>query len=81
MRVKEECATWVVYELTLHGKASGMNAVCEDWEWEAMQLVEPGRHTLVRDGISNEGEAEQLARAGSMGPAVEKAAGRKMPPR
>ena len=31
-------------------------------EWDAMELANPGYHTLVRDGIANEPEAEALAR-------------------
>jgi hypothetical protein len=53
---------WVVYRITIHGKASGMKAVCEQREWDAMELAQPGRHTLVMSGITNEGEAERLAR-------------------
>jgi hypothetical protein len=64
MRNTEEPALWVVYKMTIHGKPSGMSAVCEQWEWEAMELAQPGHHTLVRAGITNEGEAEQLARSG-----------------
>jgi len=40
-----------------------MGAVCEQAEWEAMELAKPGFHTLVRAGITNEGEAERLARS------------------
>jgi len=54
---------WVVYRMTIHGKPSGMNAVCEQGEWDAMERAVPGYHTLVRAGITNEGEAEQLARS------------------
>jgi hypothetical protein len=57
--------SWVVYLMTLHGKPTGMNAVCEQGEWEAMEQAYPGYHTLVRGGISNEAEAEKLARGTS----------------
>jgi len=53
---------WVVYRMTIHGKASGMNAVCEQGEWDIMERAKPGCHTLILAGITNEGEAEQLAR-------------------
>jgi hypothetical protein len=56
---------WVVYRMTIHGKPSGMNAVCEQAEWDAMELAQPGHHTLILAGISNEGEAERLARSDS----------------
>ena len=53
---------WVVYLMTIHGKMSGMNAVCNQSEWEAMELARPGYHKLVQAGIINEGDAERLAR-------------------
>lgn len=59
----EKLVSWVVYRMTLHGKQSGMSAVCEQDEWDAMEISRPGYHTLVRAGIANEGEAERLARA------------------
>ncbi len=62
MRMTEQSISWVVYLMTLHGKTNGMNAVCEQDEWEAMELARPGYHTLVQAGIINEGEAEKLAR-------------------
>jgi hypothetical protein len=62
MRMTKQTITWVVYLMTIHGKTSGMNAVCEQGEWEAMERARPGYHTLVQTGIINEGEAERLAR-------------------
>jgi hypothetical protein len=41
------------------------NAVCEQGEWEAMELAEPGVNTLVRGRIGTEEEAEKLARGKS----------------
>ena len=64
MSTNEESLSWVVYRMTIHGKPSGMNAVCEQSEWEAMERAQPGYHTLVQAGITNEGEAERLARSG-----------------
>jgi hypothetical protein len=61
----EKSLLWVVYRMTIHGKPSGMSAVCEQGEWEAMERDRPGYHTLVLAGITNEGEAERLARSGS----------------
>jgi hypothetical protein len=61
MRTTEQSRSWVVYWMTIHGKASGMKAVCEQGEWETMERAHPGRHTLVLAGITNEGEAERLA--------------------
>jgi len=61
----EKNESWVVYLMTIHKQPNGMNAVCEQSEWEAMELARPGYHTLVRSGIANEGEAERLARGTS----------------
>ena len=63
MRGIEKVVSWVVYRMTIHGKPTGMNAVCEQREWEAMELAQPGYHTLILAGITNEGEAERLARS------------------
>lgn len=54
--------SWVVYRMTIRGKPTQLNAVCEEDEWHAMELAQPGHHTLIRAGITNEGEAERLAR-------------------
>jgi len=63
MNKTEQSMSWVVYRMTLRNKTTGMGAVCEQAEWEAMELAKPGFHTLVRAGITNEGEAERLARS------------------
>jgi len=68
MRKTETDVSWVVYLLTVHGKPSGMNAVCSQGEWDAMELATPGYHALVRTGIRSEGEAEKLARGTSGDP-------------
>lgn len=53
---------WVVYETAVGGKLDGMNVVCEQEEWDALELAQPGKHKLIQAGIANEGEAERLAR-------------------
>ena len=53
---------WVVYRAS--GAAQGPSGVCEQYEWDAMELARPGQHKLVREGIASEAEAEALARAG-----------------
>ncbi len=63
---------WVVYKATLRGNADGMNAVCEQAEWDAMELAKPGQQTLIRGGIASEGEAERLARGTSGDPVKRK---------
>src|SRR4051812_24541670 len=62
MRTTDECVSWVIYRMTVHGNPAQSNAVCEQAEWDAMELARPGHHTLLLAGITNEGEAERLAR-------------------
>jgi hypothetical protein len=62
MKKAEKTMSWVVYLMTLPGKTLGLNAVCEQSEWDAMELAKPGYHTLIRGGITSEAEAEILAR-------------------
>jgi len=63
VRKSEKPTFWVVYRMTINGKQSGMSAVCDQGEWEAMENARPGYHTLVLAGFANEGEAERLARS------------------
>jgi hypothetical protein len=65
MQALEKIETWVVYLKTVHGKSSGMNAVCEQAEWDVMERAKPGYHQLIQDGITSEAEAEKLARGTS----------------
>ncbi|HZU39375.1 MAG TPA: hypothetical protein VFA18_25845 [Gemmataceae bacterium] len=53
---------WAVYEIGATEKAGGMSVVCEQDEWDALELAQPGKHKLIRTGITSEGEAERLAR-------------------
>jgi hypothetical protein len=63
MSKTEKVVSWVVYRMTIHGKPNSVNAVCNQDEWEAMERAKPGYHTLILAGITNEGEAERLARS------------------
>ena len=65
MRKSGEPVTWVVYQLLLDKKPEAMNVVCEQREWDAMELARPGHYKLVRAGITTEAEAERLARGTS----------------
>jgi hypothetical protein len=62
MRKAEVAVAWVVYAVNGAGGAAGPRGVCEQAEWDAMERDSPGSRTLVRAGITNEGEAERLAR-------------------
>ncbi len=60
--MKNDAVTWVVYLMTIHKRADKIMAVCEQREWDAMELSRPGYHQLVRAGIPSEVEAEMIAR-------------------
>jgi hypothetical protein len=68
MPKSHEAVSWVVYLMTVHGKEYPMNAVCRQSELDEMELDRPGYHTLVKSGITNEAEAERLARGTSGDP-------------
>lgn len=54
--------TWVVYQMTVSGKRTGLHAVCSASEWEQMETGRPGYHSLVRQVVGSEGDAERYAR-------------------
>jgi hypothetical protein len=81
MSKTEKSTLWVVYRMTIHRKATGLNAVCEQGEWEAMERAQPGYHTLIQAGIPNEGEAERLARSTPVDPNPSPSVEGKPPPR
>lgn len=56
---------WVVYQAAVKGMEHGPNAVCDQVEWVAMEAAAPGANRLIRGGITNEAEAERLARSSS----------------
>lgn len=64
MRKTNRSEFWAVYRRTMihHKKRFETNAVCEQAEWDAMELAEPGVHALIRGRITTEEEAEKLAR-------------------
>jgi hypothetical protein len=62
MRKIEKIESWVVYKMTVRNQPEGMNAICEQSEWDEMELARPGYHTLIQSGMTNESEAEKLAR-------------------
>jgi hypothetical protein len=68
MPMSDEAVLWAVYRVNIEGKAAGVNVVCEQGEWDQLELAHPGRYTLVRSGIPSEAEAERLARGTSGDP-------------
>ena len=45
MRKSEVAEAWVIYKMTIWGKLPGPNAVCEQGEWDAMELAKPGHRS------------------------------------
>jgi hypothetical protein len=62
---------WVVYKMSL-ARPHGPNAVCEQAEWDEMERLTPGYHTLIQAGIASEPEAERIARDSPGGTAPKK---------
>jgi hypothetical protein len=52
------------------GNDSGCVTLSSQREWDDMDRAQPGRYTLIRAGITNEGEAERLARTSKPVPTV-----------
>jgi L-asparaginase II len=64
MRKQEKDEEWVVYHV-LQGKNAGLRAVCQQSEWETLELRYPGVNERIQAGIVSETEAEKLARGTS----------------
>lgn len=64
MRELPKVEKWAVYE-TLSGPTVGRRTVCSASEWKSIQTREPGRHKIIREAITDESEAEKLARGTS----------------
>lgn len=71
--------TWVIY-LRAVKNTDGMKAVCEQSEWEQIELAQPGKHRLIRAGIATEAEAELLARGDSGASKAKSYRGREISP-
>ncbi|HVK19658.1 MAG TPA: hypothetical protein VM533_22185 [Fimbriiglobus sp.] len=76
MRKVQTSSSWVVYQVSTHGKLLGVNVVCGAEEWAEMERARPGQHTLVQGGIATEREAEVVAR-GTSGDAFRSRSARK----
>ena len=55
----EKVPTWVVYSMPQKTSAF---VVCDETEWERINLARPGVNTLVQSGILSESAAERVAR-------------------
>jgi len=66
MRESNQAKSWVVYEVPATAKRIAMMVVCEQGEWDRLSQ-DKTEFTLIRSVITNEGEAEKLARDGTAG--------------
>jgi hypothetical protein len=53
--------SWVVYSSPVNHQ-DPVKVVCEQTEWDAIELGRPGVNTLIQKGFASEGAAEQVAR-------------------
>ena len=67
-RSTQHVTSWVVYQAVVKGVANGSHGVCEQSEWDEMELLCPGRQCIIQTGIESEGVAERLARGTSGDP-------------
>ena len=73
MSTEKMAQSWVVYLMPSREKPklsnpTSLTAVCQQSEWDAIELRSPGLNQLVRQGITTETEAEKLARGTSGNP-------------
>ncbi|MDB5387554.1 MAG: hypothetical protein JWM11_3200 [Planctomycetaceae bacterium] len=64
MRESPKVTEWVVYE-TVTGPQAGMKSVCTAAEWKVIDGRDPNKNRIIRENISDENEAEKLARGTS----------------
>jgi hypothetical protein len=65
MRTSTEPGSWAVYHIAAEGKQDAANALCDQNAWPDLERQCSGRNTLIRGNITNEAEAELLARGTS----------------
>jgi hypothetical protein len=65
MRISTETQAWAVYRIAAKGTEVATNALCDQRDWSEIEKQGAGRFTLIRGFITNEGEAERLARGTS----------------
>jgi hypothetical protein len=67
MRKLEENVSWVVYKIGTQEKTAGLNAVCEQSEWDEMEQARPGVVGGDAVGQRQEGAQERLVMGGPVG--------------
>lgn len=66
MRNSRPVESWVVYQSAVPKKGESVHVVCEQSEWDAMQVLEPGQRQLIMAGIQTEAEADRQARSATV---------------
>jgi hypothetical protein len=56
---------WAVYLMPMKAGQDPVRAICTQAEWASMNRDRPGHFTLIQDNLTNEGQAERLARGTS----------------
>ena len=64
MRESPKVQKWVVYE-TVTGPQAGMKSVCTADEWNVVEARDPSKNRIIKADITDENEAEKLARGTS----------------
>ena len=59
--MNDVAVSWVVYSMPLRHK-DPVKVVCEQTEWDELELSRPGVTTLIQAGFASEGAAEKAAR-------------------
>ena len=54
--------SWVIYESLVHVRGRRLVLVCSRTEWEDLLPAIRANYAILHEGISNEGDAERLAR-------------------
>jgi hypothetical protein len=63
--------SWVIYQTVSKNMAGGPHRVCEQSEWNEMEMLTPGRLCLIQACIASEAVATRLARGTCGGPVRE----------
>jgi hypothetical protein len=63
--------SWVIYQTVSKNVAGGPHRVCEQSEWNEMEMLTPGRLCLIQSSIASEAVATRLARGSHADPVPE----------
>lgn len=72
--------SWVIYQTVSKNTAGGPHRVCEQSEWNEMEMLTPGRLCLIQACIVSEAAATRLARGFRADPVPESSGPARRPP-